>query len=135
MYHKISAISFGLYLMVWMSMEILEAITNIETLELQLIQLGDQLTTCMIYHPVVNFGPPIPGRVDQSTDLPFPFNRGACSSISETEALLCAGSGEDGYGRDCWKFDGVKYTQTNGTKYGRDCQSPFLSINIHFTAN
>ena len=38
---------------------------------------------------------------------------------------MCGGSGEDGYGRDCWKFDGNKYTQTNGTKYARDYTSEF----------
>ena len=38
---------------------------------------------------------------------------------------MCGGSGEDGYGRDCWKFDGNKYTQTNGTKYARDFTSEF----------
>ena len=38
---------------------------------------------------------------------------------------MCGGSGEDGYGRDCWKFDGDKYTQTNGTKYARDFTSEF----------
>ena len=105
-------------------------ITNIGTLKLHHIQLRDKWTE--------NLGPrtpyaliytvqKIPEKVNKLTDIPFPFNRGACSSISETEALMCGGSGEDGYGRDCWKFDGEKYTQTNGTKYARDW-TPLLKL-------
>ena len=102
-----------------LSMEKYKAITNIETLKLHNIQLRDQSPRTKS----VNVNLFIPDKVNKLTDLPFPFNRGACSSISETEALMCAGSGDDGYGRDCWKFDGMKYTQTNGTKYGRDFPS------------